>query len=105
MHPEQAGIRFVVADTGAGMAPEVCERVFEAFFTTKAGQGTGLGLATVNDIVTSNGGLIHVDSALGFGTRVSVLLPLIPPSFLNTGQKNNFEFDETPNTLQNEEKE
>ena len=95
----------VISDNGSGMDEATRAHLFEAFFTTKAGKGTGLGLATVNDIVTSNGGLIHVDSALGFGTRVSVLLPLIPPSFLNTGQKNNFEFDETPNTLQNEEKE
>ena len=50
--------------------------VFEAFFTTKAGKGTGLGLSTVHDIVTRNGGLIHIDSEVGQGTRISVLLPL-----------------------------
>ncbi len=53
--------------------------LFEAFFTTKTGgKGTGLGLATVHDIVTSNGGLIHVDSAPARGTRVSVLLAAGP---------------------------
>jgi signal transduction histidine kinase len=64
--------------------------LFEAFFTTKAGKGTGLGLATVHDIVTSNGGLIHVESALSHGTRVSVLLPLVPQAFLNTQQDHDF---------------
>jgi signal transduction histidine kinase len=40
--------------------------------------GTGLGLAMVHDIVTSAGGLIHVDSARGSGTCITVLLPLVP---------------------------
>ena len=69
---------FVVADNGSGMDDATRRHVFDAFFTTKAGKGTGLGLATVHDIVTSNGGLIHVDSAPARGTRVSVLLPLVP---------------------------
>ena len=43
-----------------------------------AGTGSGLGLARVHDIVTSNGGLIHVDSAPASGARVTVLLPLAP---------------------------
>jgi len=69
----------VVADNGAGMDAATKSHVFEAFFTTKpAGKGTGLGLATVHDIVTSNGGLIHVDSAPARGTRITVLLPLVP---------------------------
>ncbi|HEX4786709.1 MAG TPA: ATP-binding protein [Candidatus Sulfotelmatobacter sp.] len=69
---------FVVADNGSGMDAATHAHVFDAFFTTKAGKGTGLGLATVHDIVTSNGGLIHIDSAPARGTRVSVLLPLVP---------------------------
>jgi PAS domain S-box-containing protein len=70
---------FVVSDNGGGMDEETRQHVFEAFFTTKtAGQGTGLGLATVHDIVASAGGLIHVASELGCGTRVTVLLPLVP---------------------------
>ena len=67
---------FVVGDTGRGMDATTRSHLFEAFFTGKPGKGTGLGLATVHDIVTSNGGLIHVDSAPAQGTRVSVLLPL-----------------------------
>ena len=67
----------VVADNGSGMDAETKEHMFEPFFTTKTSDcGTGLGLTTVHDIVTSNGGLIYVDSAPGRGARVTVLLPL-----------------------------
>jgi len=69
-----------VEDNGAGMDDEVRSHVFEPFFTTKASSGTGLGLATVHEIVTSNGGLIHVDSAPGRGTRFTVLLPVAAPA-------------------------
>jgi two-component system, cell cycle sensor histidine kinase and response regulator CckA len=80
---------FVVADNGSGMDAATRTHLFEAFFTTKAGKGTGLGLATVYDIVTSNGGLIYVDSAPACGTRVSVLLPLVPETILHTQNANN----------------
>ena len=69
---------FAVEDNGTGMDESVRAHLFEPFFTTKAGKGTGIGLATVQDLVSANGGLIHVHSELRRGTRVSVLLPIIP---------------------------
>jgi PAS domain S-box-containing protein len=64
-----------VRDTGVGMEPEVQARMFEPFFTTKGGKGTGLGLSTVYGIVTQAGGSLNVESAVGAGTTVDVLLP------------------------------
>lgn len=69
---------FAVEDNGLGMDESVRAHLFEPFFTTKGGKGTGIGLATVHDIVSSSGGLIHVQSEVRRGTRISVLLPLIP---------------------------
>ncbi len=68
---------FSVSDNGPGMPDSVRAHIFEPFFTTKTDKGTGLGLSTVHDIVTTSAGLIYVDSRLGKGTRVSVLLPLL----------------------------
>jgi signal transduction histidine kinase len=90
---------FVVADNGSGMDAATRTHLFEAFFTTKAGKGTGLGLATVHDIVTSNGGLIYVDSAPACGTRVSVLLPLVPESVLNAQNIHDFQPERNPEVL------
>ncbi|PRP97872.1 Blue-light-activated protein [Enhygromyxa salina] len=66
-----------VTDDGSGIPPELLDRVYEPFFTTKAaGAGTGLGLSTVYGIVKQLGGTIDIDSELGRGTRVRVVLPL-----------------------------
>ena len=70
-------IRLGVADTGAGMTAAVASRVFEPFFSTKGDLGTGLGLSTVQGIVSQAGGQIHIDTAIGRGTRVEVYLPQV----------------------------
>ncbi len=69
-----------VADTGEGMTPEVLNRVFEPFFTSRApGQGTGLGLSIVHGIVTDHDGRIQVESIPGEGTSFFINLPAIEP--------------------------
>ncbi len=68
--------QLTVSDTGVGMTREVRERAFEPFFSTKGAQsGTGLGLATIYGMVQQHGGLVRVNSQLGQGTSVSILLP------------------------------
>jgi PAS domain S-box-containing protein len=65
-----------VTDTGCGIEPEVLKRVFEPFFTTKeSGKGSGLGLAMVHGFAEQAGGIATIESKVGRGTTVQVLLP------------------------------
>jgi len=65
-----------VADTGAGMTPEVVSRAFDPFFTTKPiGQGTGLGLSMIYGFVQQSGGHVRLRSEEGQGTTVAIYLP------------------------------
>lgn len=70
-------IELTVTDTGIGMDEQTQARVFEPFYTTK-GDGFGIGLATVRDIVQRHGGQIEVESTPGVGTTFRVLLPFAP---------------------------
>jgi PAS domain S-box-containing protein len=66
-----------VGDNGTGMSPEVQAHAFEPFFTTKeSGKGSGLGLSMVYGFVTQSGGAMSIDSRLGYGTRVTLMLPV-----------------------------
>jgi signal transduction histidine kinase/ActR/RegA family two-component response regulator len=76
--PMPAGdyVEIIVTDTGSGMDEETLAHVFEPFYTTKpVGQGTGLGLAMCYGIIRQHHGVIWIDSAVGRGTTVNILLP------------------------------
>ena len=68
-------LTFSVSDTGAGMDAEIKNRVFTTFFTTKGGQGTGLGLLTTRKIVKEHGGKINAHSKKGKGSSFKMAFP------------------------------
>ena len=69
-----------VVDCGTGIPPEVLPRIFEPFFTTRPASGTGLGMSTVLGIVRQSGGFLQVETQLGVGTTMRILLPRIAAS-------------------------
>ena len=68
-------LRITVRDGGRGIAQEDLARVFDPFFSTKR-EGTGLGLAIARRIAAAHGGELSIDSTIGQGTQVDVVLPL-----------------------------
>ncbi len=78
---ERTYVRIRVSDTGCGIAPDTLPHIFDTFFTTKeAGEGTGLGLSVVQNILISHGGYIEVQSELGRGSDFLVYLPVTAQS-------------------------
>ena len=82
VHPEHGGVApeavLRLHDDGLGMTPEVLAHAFEPFFTTRpAGQGSGLGLATVYGLARQFGGSVSAESMPGVGTTMTVRLPLV----------------------------
>jgi PAS domain S-box-containing protein len=74
--PSSNHVRIRVTDNGVGMSADTLHRVFEPFFTTKPlGEGTGMGLASSYGLITRAGGTIDIESELGQGTQVTIVLP------------------------------
>ncbi|WP_459616039.1 sensor histidine kinase [Bordetella sp. 2513F-2] len=80
----QRAVRFTVADTGPGFAPQVAQRAFEPYVTTKS-HGTGLGLAIVRKIIDEHGGRIDLANRKEGGARVSILLTRLAQGSDTTG--------------------
>ncbi len=79
-HAERNGLTVSVRDTGCGIAPEHLPRVFERFYRVDQARGgssqnAGLGLAVVKSIATRHGGRVEIDSEVGCGTEVRLILP------------------------------
>lgn len=71
-------LKLSVGDTGKGMDPEIVEKIFDPYFTTKQkGEGTGLGLAVVHGIVKSHGGVLSLGSEPGKGTVFNIFFPIV----------------------------
>ncbi len=73
-------VAIAVSDTGTGMSPDALAHAFEPFFTTKqSSKGSGLGLSMVYGFAIQSGGAITIDSRLGYGTRMELVLPAASP--------------------------
>jgi len=71
-------VLFSVSDTGTGIEPEILDKIFDPYFTTKeVGKGTGMGLSIVHGIVTSCGGFVTCESEIGKGTVFNIFFPAI----------------------------
>jgi signal transduction histidine kinase len=74
--PDGDYVHLCVGDTGQGMSEEIRRKAFDPFFTTKpVGKGTGLGLSTILGYVVQSGGVASIDSEVGHGTTVHIILP------------------------------
>ena len=79
-HKGEENVEIRIRDNGSGMPPEVIDKIFNPFFTTKpTDKGTGLGLAISNDIVRQHGGSISVESKPDEYTEMHIELPLVAP--------------------------
>ena len=80
-HKGAENVEIRIKDNGSGMPPDVIDKIFNPFFTTKpTDKGTGLGLAISNDIVRQHGGSISVESEAGEYTEMKIVLPLVTPT-------------------------
>ena len=93
---ENNKVRISFADTGSGMPEDVLAKIRDPFFTTKeVGKGTGLGLSIVDQIVTSHGGELIIESEPGRGTTVTVVLSIVATVSLEDSQEDEAQDVET----------
>jgi signal transduction histidine kinase len=69
-------VRVCVRDHGQGMSPDVIERIFDPYFTTKGDRGTGLGVPQVHTLMQQVGGFVRVDSTIGEGSSFDLFFPV-----------------------------
>ena len=80
---DNENVEISISDTGSGIPEDILPRIRDPFFTTKdVGKGTGLGLSIVDQIVTTHGGKLQIDSMPGKGTTVTVTLPTLAPGLV-----------------------
>jgi len=93
-------VRLSVSDTGHGMSPEVIERIFDPFFSTKnKGEGTGMGLSVVHGIIKSHGGTLTVDSTPGQGSVFKAFFPAIESEWVPQNESADLMVTGTENIL------
>lgn len=82
-------VELTVSDTGSGIEPDIINKIFDPYFTTKElGKGTGMGLAIIHGIIADYGGTITVESKLGKGTTFHVYFPVIDKEESQTVEEN-----------------
>jgi signal transduction histidine kinase len=81
---DESKVAIEIGDTGTGLTPEECERIFTPYYTSKL-HGTGLGLAIVQSVVSDHGGTIRVQSEAGRGTNFVIELPRAAGEEINAG--------------------
>ncbi|MCG8453963.1 MAG: ATP-binding protein [Spirochaetales bacterium] len=77
-HEENGMLRFIIRDNGVGMDLETLQHLFEPFYSSAEGGGTGLGMHIVKTVMEAHGGEVEVDSVLGKGTEVRLRIPIRP---------------------------
>ena len=100
---ENNKVRISFADTGCGIPEDVLAKIRDPFFTTKeVGKGTGLGLSIVEQIVTSHGGELIIESEPGKGTTMTVVLPVIATAPIKEGDEDDGDADAQQDTAAND---
>jgi signal transduction histidine kinase len=90
--PEQSytqWVELIISDTGSGIAPDQLSQIFQPFYTTKA-HGIGLGLPITRRLIEDHRGSLHVESQLGYGTTITIHLPVLSEEMGEESEERSF---------------